>query len=272
MYTIFRGGYNSRHPEGFCMSRPNGIYCYLFLIIKSAARLQIAGAEFDVKPNTAVIIRPNIPYQYSCMEGEYKNDWLYFDCSDPGFDAEYGEMFHRPVALTDVMQLAQYVKNIIWENSYALKKYRGQNVSALMQVLINKMYQESQNAKVQREYSPYASKLQELRLTMQSMPEKNFTPVQLADKLKVSASYFQFLYKSFFGVPFKTDLIHMRVQYARELIAETDLTLEQIAQLCGYSNEIHFYRQFKAKTGMTPREYQTALGTRLSTEKRSDVQ
>ena len=269
MYTIYRGGYNSKHPAGFCMSRPNGIYCYLFLIIKSSAKLEIAGESFDVKSNTAVIIKPNVPYQYAAAEGEYKNDWLYFDCTEERFEEEYRELFHRPVFLQDAIQLAQYVKNIVWEKSYASEKYRKQNVSSLMQVLINKMYQEALNAKVQSEYSPYASKLQELRLTMQSRPEKNFTPTELAEKIKVSPSYFQFLYKSFFGVPFKTDLIQMRLEYARELIVETDLSLEQIAQLCGYNNEIHFYRQFKAKIGMTPREYQTSLGIRLRTGKGS---
>ena len=104
---------------------------------------------------------------------------------------------------------------------------------------------------------------------MQSRPEKNFTPGELAEKLKVSPSYFQFLYKSFFGVPFKTDLIQMRLEYARELIVETDLTLEQIAQICGYNNEIHFFRQFRAKTGMTPREYQASFGMRMRTGKSS---
>lgn len=260
MYIIYRGGYNSKHPANFCMLRPNGIYCYLFLIIKSPAKLEIAGERFEVKGNTAVIIRPNVPYQYEGVGGEYKNDWLYFDCTEERFEEEYEELFHKPVVLHDVMRLAQYVKNIVWENSYAPDKYRKQNVSALMQVLINKMYQEVLDAKVQREYSPYASGLQEIRLSMQSRPEKNFTPAELAERLKVSPSYFQFLYKSFFGIPFKTDLIQMRLEYARELIVETNLTLEQIAQICGYANEIHFYRQFKAKTGMTPREYQAALG------------
>ena len=95
---------------------------------------------------------------------------------------------------------------------------------------------------------------------MLSRPEKNFTPAELAAVLNVSHSYFQALYKEFFGVPFKTDLIHMRLDYARDLISETNLTLEQIALMSGYNNEIHFYRQFKAKTSMTPKEYRIFMG------------
>ena len=41
----------------------------------------------------------------------------------------------------------------------------------------------------------------------------------------------------------------------------TPLTFEQIAYTSGYTNEIHFYRQFKKKTGMTPGEYRISMGS-----------
>ena len=90
---------------------------------------------------------------------------------------------------------------------------------------------------------------------MQSQPYKNFTSREMAEELGISASHFQYLYKHFFGIPFKSDLINIRMDYARDLILNTDLKLEQISQLSGYNSEIHFYRQFREKTGMTPREY-----------------
>ena len=78
-------------------------------------------------------------------------------------------------------------------------------------------------------------------------------------KLNISRSYFQFLYKDYFGISFKKDLINMRLQYAQELLLNTTMPIEQIAFQSGYSNEIHFYRQFKAKTGLTPGEYQKTM-------------
>ncbi len=266
MYTVYRGGYNSKHPKDFCMSRPNGIYCYLFLIFRTPARLQIEEDHFTVKTNCAVIIRPNVPYQYSSLDVEYKNDWLYFDSDDTGFEEKYVALLHRPIPLNDSRQFTQYMQNIVWENNYALEEYRRENVSMLLQVMLNKLLQEKQNANMHGTYNPYTSKLQELRLMMLSRPYKNFTPAELAEMLNVSPSYFQFLYKDFFGLPFKTDLINMRLDYAMDLITETNMTLEQIAFMSGYSNEIHFYRQFKAKLGMTPREYQTSMKRKRITE------
>ena len=129
----------------------------------------------------------------------------------------------------------------------------------LFEVFFNKPLQEEQTVKTQHPYNPYVSRPQKLRLHMLSKPYHNFTPAELADTLHISPSYFQALYKDYFGVPFKTDLINMRLEYAKRLIEETTLPFEEIAYQCGYTNEIHFYRQFKAKIGMTPREYRLSV-------------
>ena len=259
MYTIYRGGYNSKHPKDYLMSRPKGLYCYLFLIIKSPASLEIDARPFTIHSASAIIISPNTPYQYSGLDCEYINDWLYFDCTDADFVSKYESLFNHPIPLSNSMQFSQHFQHIIWENHYALEQFRNENVSMLFEVFFNKLLQEEQTVKTQHPYNPYVSRLQKLRMDMLSRPYHNFTPAELATKLNVSPSYFQFLYKEYFGVPFKTDLINMRLEYAQGLIIETTLPFEEIAYQCGYSNEIHFYRQFKAKMGMTPGEYRLAM-------------
>lgn len=258
MYNIIRCGYNAKHSKDFLMSRPNGLYCYLFLIVKSPASFQINDRPFTIHSTSAVLISPNTPYQYSGLDCEYKNDWLYFTCENNDFESKCGSLFNHPIPLSNGPQFSQYFQQIIWENHYALEQFRVQNVSMLFEIIFNKLLQEEQTTKAQT-YNPYISQLQKLRLYMLSMPNHNFTPSELADRLHISPSYFQFLYKDYFGIPFKTDLINMRLAYAKSLIIETALPFEEIAFQCGYSNEIHFYRQFKAKTGMTPREYRMSV-------------
>lgn len=58
-----------------------------------------------------------------------------------------------------------------------------------------------------------------------------------------------------FGQSFQQDLILMRVTRARFNLSTSNLSLSQIAELCGYNNEVHFYRQFKKLTGVTPAQY-----------------
>ena len=256
MYSVSSGGYNSRHPLDFSMSRPNGLAHYLLLIVKCPALFHIGEEKVKTERNCAMLIRPNVPYQYRSINGEYTDDWLHFDCDDPHFPENTSLLFHRPIPVDSVVRFTLFIQQIMWERNYASQDFQAANIDLLMSVLINNLVQSVQKMDMPVPYNPYLSRLQNIRLSMQSRPCKNLTPRETAQELGISSSYFQHLYKELFGISFKADLIHIRIDYAKELILNTDLKLTQIARLCGYSNEIHFYRQFKAKTGMTPGEFQ----------------
>ena len=57
------------------------------------------------------------------------------------------------------------------------------------------------------------------------------------------------------GGNFSDMLMHMRVQRAAELLAETDLTMEEIAGQAGYGSTSGLYKRFHAVYGMSPGEY-----------------
>lgn len=56
----------------------------------------------------------------------------------------------------------------------------------------------------------------------------------------------------------------VRMRHARQLLAETDLSVQQIARTCGYKNMTHFYHMFDRECAMTPYEYRN--GTRQDKE------
>ena len=255
MFTATSGGYNAIHPEPFFMSRPNGLDCRLLLLIKSRARFIIQGREILIPPNSALIIDRRVPYQYYSDGSDYVDDWLHFDCGEEDFPMDLARSFHRPIPLSNPVKISVYLQQLLWEMNYTSEAFRAANIDMLMRVLLNNLIQADSEKNSPRTYSPYHAKLQNLRLAIQSESYKNFTPEDIAASLGISTSYFQHLYKDFFHIPFKTDLINMRVEYAKNLILNTNLKMEQIARTSGYTNEIHFYRQFRAKTGMTPREF-----------------
>ena len=97
--------------------------------------------------------------------------------------------------------------------------------------------------------------LQTLRLDMQNNLSDQPSIEKYASMLGISPSYFQHIYSDFFGVPFQQDVIQLRIEQAKYILTTTGITLEQVAELCGYTNEVHFYRQFKKITGSTPAHY-----------------
>ena len=255
MFSIIRGGCFSRHSSDFIMNRPNGLPYYVLLIIKSYSELEIEGQRMTCRPDSALLIRPDTPYSYQNPNGEYIDDWLHFTCL-PEDIAEHAALFHKCFPVSSTRVLTTYIQQALWENHYSeSKEYY---VDSLFRILLKHLTEDYYKTDME-EYNPYKYKLQRLRLEIQSAPYRNYTARETAARLGVSASYFQSLYRNLFHVPFKADVINMRIDYARELVSTTEMPFEQIAYQCGYSSEVHFYRQFLAKTSMTPGEYRNTF-------------
>ncbi len=255
MFTVLNGGCNARHPSSFFMSRPKGLHHYVLLIIKSPANFNIHGKCFVTKPGSAVLIDRNTPYQYHNPDGDYTDDWLHLDCNDDECFRSSGIIFNEIITLRNPSKFTLYLQQLLWERNYTSEKFRDDNVNMLLQVLLNNLILAYQEKDMLPSYSPYYTKLQNIRLSLQATPYTKYSAESISELLGISASYFQHLYTVFFGISFQSDLINMRIEYAKNLIISSSLTIDQISQMCGYSNEIHFYRQFRKKTGMTPLEY-----------------
>ena len=75
-----------------------------------------------------------------------------------------------------------------------------------------------------------------------------------SDRLNVSVTYFQKIYRRTFGVTCMQDIQKSKLDYAKKLLIHTNDTLQIIAERCGYDYS-HFMRLFKKETGITPTEY-----------------
>ena len=49
-----------------------------------------------------------------------------------------------------------------------------------------------------------------------------------------------------------TDIINGRMKCAKELLISTELSIKEIAQRCGYTDEYGFMKRFKLYYGITP--------------------
>lgn len=257
MFTVTTGGCHSKHPTSFLMSRPRGLNEYLLLLVKTRAAFRISGSDLVIEPDSAVIIPPNTPYQYQSVSGDYMDDWLHFSFTDSDQWNSLELPVCSPIPLPDLSRFTLFIRQILWETNYDSRRFCAANVDLLMRLLFHNLSDAFLQGHERRRYSPYYTRLQSLRLAMQADPAKQYDPAKTAAGLGISTSYFQHLYTELFGASFQADQIRFRIGYARELLVHTNLTVRQIAEMCGYSNEVHFYRQFKKNTGMTPAVYRS---------------
>ena len=84
----------------------------------------------------------------------------------------------------------------------------------------------------------------------------------LADKLNYSYAYLSNLFSENTYTSIENFIILKKVDHAKELIANTDLTLTEIAFRLNYSSVAHLSGQFKKTTGLTPSAFQKIIKKR----------
>jgi transcriptional regulator GlxA family with amidase domain len=52
-----------------------------------------------------------------------------------------------------------------------------------------------------------------------------------------------------------TYLVECRIKKAKELLASTDRSVEEIIEVCGFSNRTAFFKKFADSTGLSPLQY-----------------
>lgn len=91
--------------------------------------------------------------------------------------------------------------------------------------------------------------------------KNNFNTINLenvANEFNYSFSYTSKLIKQRTGLGFSQLLTSIKIDKSRELLAKTELSIQQISDYCGYSNIEHFHRTFRKYTGMTPLNFRKA--------------
>ncbi len=75
---------------------------------------------------------------------------------------------------------------------------------------------------------------------------------QLAARLGMSYSRFRSLFEEHTGMPPRQYHLQIRINKAERLLAETDLTVSEIAARLGFSSVYYFSRLFSKKAGTSP--------------------
>lgn len=82
--------------------------------------------------------------------------------------------------------------------------------------------------------------------------EAGLTQAGVARQMGVTAAYLSAVFKKAMGVSMTQYLAAIRLERARELLAEEGVEVFRAAELVGYSDEYYFSRCFKKYYGISP--------------------
>ena len=78
---------------------------------------------------------------------------------------------------------------------------------------------------------------------------------QICAECYLSKYHFCRLFKEKIGLTVMQYILKTRVAMAKELLSESDLSITEISESCGFSSISYFSRAFKNETGVSPLQY-----------------
>lgn len=83
----------------------------------------------------------------------------------------------------------------------------------------------------------------------------NLSIKAIAEQSFMSEVYFRKLFKAEYGISPQKYIIHLRIQYAAELISTGYYSFKEIATMSGYTDYKYFSTEFKKQVGISPSDY-----------------
>ena len=257
MFNLVHHILDFRHEQGFVIDRPDGNDMYTILLFKQPLTLWQNGELIDVPKNSCIIFSRWAKQLYYNDAAPYTHDGVFFDGDDPGeLFAELGIPVNTLFSVRDPKAISYLMKDIAAE-AVIKETHSPQIIDLQIRTLIYKLADAIHQS---RHYeSGYYEEFTEIRQEMFRAPGKEYRVEALAERVHLSVSRFQHLYRAFFGTTLTQDLIQSRIEHAQYLLRSGGGSVSQIASACGYNSTEHFLRQFKRTVGVSPGKYRAQL-------------
>jgi two-component system response regulator YesN len=164
-----------------------------------------------------------------------------------------------------VLEFSLYAEHLAYQNGGQTYRYSGRN-NYLPEIMaldspqeIKKWFIDKMSGACQNVISKREERSSSIMKTAMDYIKDNFhKDISLDDVSRVvniSPYYFSKIFKEENGLNFIEYLTNVRIDKAKKLLEESELSIKEICISCGYTDPNYFSRSFKKNVGVTPTEY-----------------
>ena len=137
-------------------------------------------------------------------------------------------------------------------SSLRYPRLRAKTADLLTCLLQNELRDELPDAQRALPDEALVKRIYESLLYIDDCFDQPLSPVECAEKLHMSYSYYAKCFSQVTGRSFKQYLFDCRMSHAENLLLSSELPVTEIAIRCGYSNVSHFISEFRRYKGIPP--------------------
>ncbi len=230
--------------------------CWVIACVdRGAARFELQGREHTAPAESAFVIPPGAVHTgESAAAGGYAYRVLYVD-SDGGA-SDPGVLDGRPFAGAPVVENRRLLvklrrtHDLLLLRGHALEQ--GEAVTAVCRLLSELT---APHARERRAAHPAVGRAKSF---VEERWRENFTVTELADAAGLSPFHLIRLFRRDVGMPPSAYRRSLRVLAAQRMLRRGE-AIRDVALACGFYDQAHLTRHFKATTGVTPARYAQAM-------------
>ena len=227
----------------------------LFFIVGGKGPFLIEDRAYAVNTNDLVIINPNVTHTEVSLSAQPLE---YIVLGIEGIELATGANSDGQFCILDHFESAEFsscLRNILRETELEQPGYEDV-CQAYMEILIIRLMRNTALS-VPTEPQTITGNRQcaAVRRYIDLHFKEPLTLEQLAEEAHMNKYYLAHAFKREYGVSPISYMISRRVEESKYLLAETDLSMSQIAQLLGFSSLSYFSQVFRRTQSLTPMEY-----------------
>ena len=227
----------------------------LFFIVSGKGQFLIQDQVFPVDVNNLVIINPNVPHTEASLNAQPLE---YIVLGIDGIELATKENSNGEFCILghfESVDISSCLRNILREME--LKNTGYMDVcQAYMEILIIRLMRNTDLAvQTQPQVISGNSQCAAVRRYIDLHFKEPLTLEQLSEEAHINKYYLSHAFKREYGVSPINYMISRRIDESKYLLAETDLSMSQIAQLLGFSSLSYFSQVFRKIHGSSPMEF-----------------
>jgi AraC-like DNA-binding protein len=234
----------------------------LWVLVEGHGTLEAEGTLHSLEPGSCALLRGGEPYTFTQdPDHRFRHYWVHFRFVDAnGETIPHGDLALPPLLrrLHDLPFVEKLLARLIRSHRQA-RSWR--QTWSWLRTILNEIDSEDQRAESRRR-SPHAEALDAICARMREHPDENHRVDDFARELGLDPSYFSRLFRTHTGQSPRRFLTNARMQLARFLLRDSQLTIARIAERTGYADARFFARHFREQHGLSPSAYRTTGATR----------
>ncbi|WP_106769211.1 AraC family transcriptional regulator [Paenibacillus faecalis] len=248
----------SYHAEPFHTSHKNGLTTYLFrLQTEGSCEAFCNGQSYDLEAGDLLLLKPGDQYEMRVKDhgsdGRVSSGDYYIFCDGTWIDSWWNRMKRQTVSHISVND---YMLNLWRQLLLEKRRGPGEEDTELTDYLLRGLCLCLDRAITEMKPAD-RSAFTALRLKrfIEEHATVTFKLEEAADHVGLSLSRATQLFKACYGKTMIQYALEIRLNAAVERIKYSSLTLEDIAETCGFASYSYFHRVFRAKYGISPAKF-----------------